>query len=553
MKKFVYISSVFFLFFYNFIIAQNSRLQLTKSDIDYKLEEINSNTDISNSEKEKALLILKSESEKLAYERGILLSGDFLMTIYAYQYKYKEIVELGNQLKKITQYKKEDPTGIVSSIYRRCGLALAYLGLDEESKKDFETAIKYVETIQDTDRKQLRLTQCYMDLFTYYNNRYRQFLHNKIYKDSTLYYLQEALKTGKSIDDNSKQISKEIKYTEIISTYMRLGIFYLEHSNEKGNLKLAEWNLIEALKTYENKDYNVSPARGKTILLNQLSWLYMEKKDYSKSIEYAERALKMEKQYKRPTARVESFEFLAGCYAAIGEKEKSKYYMQRYTVLKDSIHIANQKNVDATMKNIVENINNDHEETLNKVLIITVILVIIASITLYILWKRKSHIIHKKYEEITTKIRNEKTPEQVTESKESKSKIIIADETTKKLLHKLNKFERSKKYLEKDISLPWLASDLNTNTKYLSEIIKVYKEKSFTNYINGLRINYLLHKLVAEPKYREYKIEYLADESGFASPQVFGSAFKKETGFTPSYFISNLKNEGTNQTTENRR
>ncbi|WP_410920429.1 AraC family transcriptional regulator, partial [Pseudomonas sp. SIMBA_044] len=41
-----------------------------------------------------------------------------------------------------------------------------------------------------------------------------------------------------------------------------------------------------------------------------------------------------------------------------------------------------------------------------------------------------------------------------------------------------------------------------------------------------------------------------AEECGYSSAQVFALAFKKETGFTPSYFIENLKKESLEKDSE---
>ncbi|AZA77307.1 AraC family transcriptional regulator [Chryseobacterium sp. G0186] len=65
--------------------------------------------------------------------------------------------------------------------------------------------------------------------------------------------------------------------------------------------------------------------------------------------------------------------------------------------------------------------------------------------------------------------------------------------------------------------------------------------KSFNNYLNGLRINYITAKLYDTPIFREYKISYLAETCGFSSREVFAVIFKKETGVSPSYFINQLK------------
>ncbi len=159
--------------------------------------------------------------------------------------------------------------------------------------------------------------------------------------------------------------------------------------------------------------------------------------------------------------------------------------------------------------------------------------------------RRSNKIIHKKYEDLIAKIhqneddKRESAPEK--NNNDIKTSVTITDETVKILLLKLEKFEASKKYLRKDLSLTWMANSLATNTKYLSEVIKNYKNHNFTSYINELRINYIIKKLYEDPIYREYKITYLAEECGYATPRVFVNAFKQQTGFTPSYFVEQLK------------
>ena len=59
---------------------------------------------------------------------------------------------------------------------------------------------------------------------------------------------------------------------------------------------------------------------------------------------------------------------------------------------------------------------------------------------------------------------------------------------------------------EKDISLAVLAGQLDSNTKYLSEIINTHYNVNFNTYINKLRINYIIEKLKTDPNFINYKI-----------------------------------------------
>ncbi|WP_300671485.1 helix-turn-helix domain-containing protein [Soonwooa sp.] len=119
--------------------------------------------------------------------------------------------------------------------------------------------------------------------------------------------------------------------------------------------------------------------------------------------------------------------------------------------------------------------------------------------------------------------------------------FIIPAETQKEILDKLTVFENSDFYLNKDISIAVLAIHLDTNTKYLSDIINTYKGKNFNAYINELRINYIVSLLEEDPTYLNYKVSYLAEKAGFSSHSLFAAVFKTVTGISPNIFIKQLK------------
>ena len=124
---------------------------------------------------------------------------------------------------------------------------------------------------------------------------------------------------------------------------------------------------------------------------------------------------------------------------------------------------------------------------------------------------------------------------------------IMSKELEDELLVRLKKFEKTNKFLSKDISLGLLASYIDTNTKYLSELIKMHYNCNYNAYINNLRINYVITKLRNDPKYMTYKISYLAEISGFSSHSSFATVFKQITGNTPAVFIDFLKKELANE------
>ncbi|WP_053990622.1 AraC family transcriptional regulator [Mangrovimonas sp. TPBH4] len=122
-------------------------------------------------------------------------------------------------------------------------------------------------------------------------------------------------------------------------------------------------------------------------------------------------------------------------------------------------------------------------------------------------------------------------------------KLVIPEETEKTILSKLKKFQNSRKFLSKDMSIAVLAGQFETNTKYLSEIINKHYNDNFNTFINKLRINYIIEKLKEDPNYINYKISVLAEECGFSSHSSFATVFKNIVGMPPATYINLLKEE----------
>ena len=108
------------------------------------------------------------------------------------------------------------------------------------------------------------------------------------------------------------------------------------------------------------------------------------------------------------------------------------------------------------------------------------------------------------------------------------------------VLKQLEKFEEKEKYLAKDITLNKVAKMFDSNIVYVSKIIAYHRQKKFIDYINDLKIEYIIRLLNTNTKFRKYTNKALADEAGFSTTQHFTRAFFKNTGISPTYFIKKL-------------
>ncbi len=126
---------------------------------------------------------------------------------------------------------------------------------------------------------------------------------------------------------------------------------------------------------------------------------------------------------------------------------------------------------------------------------------------------------------------------------ETQSKIskTIPEDVVSLILKELENFETKELFLKKGITLASLAKSTKTNTAYLSEIINTHKGKNFAAYLNDLRINYAINKLVTDKRFRSYKLYVIADELGYNNEQAFSLAFKKKTGTTLSIYIREIE------------
>jgi AraC-like DNA-binding protein len=123
----------------------------------------------------------------------------------------------------------------------------------------------------------------------------------------------------------------------------------------------------------------------------------------------------------------------------------------------------------------------------------------------------------------------------------NKETLNIPKEIINSVLVGLALFEKEHQYISKDITLNLLAKNLDTNTNYLSKIINHYKDTSFSNYLNNLRINNIVNQLKKNTTIRKFTIKAIAQEAGFNNSDSFSKVFFKVKGVKPSVYIKGLK------------
>ncbi len=111
----------------------------------------------------------------------------------------------------------------------------------------------------------------------------------------------------------------------------------------------------------------------------------------------------------------------------------------------------------------------------------------------------------------------------------------LSDNVKIKIIEDLEKYMTMKPYNYSNLTIDDVAESLQTNTKYLSQIINETYQKNFYNYINMFRVNDSKEMLIS-PEFSNYSTEGIAKSVGFNSKSSFYTAFKKYTGLTPIEF-----------------
>jgi AraC-like DNA-binding protein len=156
---------------------------------------------------------------------------------------------------------------------------------------------------------------------------------------------------------------------------------------------------------------------------------------------------------------------------------------------------------------------------------------------------RNKRIYEQKFKDLLTKTHNINNLRPKIKSEKDKTIDINLEKLCNKILHLLEKLERDQKFLQKNLTLPELAVRFKCNPRYLSLVIAHSRNKTFTKYINDLKVDYLINLFKTDKIIRNYNNSALAEEAGFSTTQRFTTAFLSRTNMSPINFIGQLKME----------
>ena len=351
--------------------------------------------------------------------------------------------------------------------------------------------------------------------------------------DAALLEIADAKQIAAKIPDADPKVASEPFLTE--------GQIHLS----KKRYDLAEACFSKSLQLLQKTDSNTLQFSK---VLDEMAVVNFQQKQHQKAVGLLLKALKIAKKLQHIPLQESINRKLAVNYLALKNRELYHFYNQKYLELKDADDNLGSESTNAAF-NLISHEQElalaAEEEELAGYLYMSLAAVMLALICFTVLFFRNKSRIQR-FQEIRKYLVlgiKSTIPVVIETKKEPAKNLVIPVETEQNLLAKLKKFETSTRFTNKEMSLAVLAAQFDTNTKYLSEIINKHNNDNFNTYINKLRIAYIIEKIKTEPNYRNYKISYLADESGFSSHSSFTTIFKSITGIAPTTFIEFAKED----------
>ena len=516
----------FVIFFFTYLVkAQNKNAfdsVYTKTYIETSLKNFDKATYIADS------LFVISETPYFQ-TKSLMLSA----TLYQQKGAFRKAVDYAQKADQIISNTNNEPwkarvSGFLATQYR-------ILKLYDKSKKYSEKAFEISEKIENPEMANSTkgLMQQEMAYLEQEKKNYRKSINHIIKAQQ---YFSKITQNKDALTANNEQL--------LGLNYFKLKEFDKSQNHYQKALELTD---------------KMPPYYLKGLVYDGLANIYLEKNDLKKAKENIDLAEKISEESQYLLLKNEINGTLKKYYLLTKNQDSLKKTEEKAEIITEQLSENISSFIDEDFSKLEKKNTEIEKKSMKKNIILGVSLFFILLIgLLFLQYRRKQKESIATFKEIIRKSRNEIGPSEMKikaatnypqiekeqanpiMQKISEQEGVMTLETEQKLLKKLEEFEESDLCINRNISLPFLSSHFGNNTKYLSYVINTHKKKTFNNYINDLRIKYIVKKLNEEPLYRQYKIAVLAEEAGFSSPNKFATIFKEVTSLSPSLFIKYL-------------
>jgi tetratricopeptide (TPR) repeat protein len=379
---------------------------------------------------------------------------------------------------------------------------------------------------------------------------------------NNLAYIYQETKSYDSaliLYQQSAQIAKNLgKIGNLAVRHINIGVLFLQ----AGSYDSAAYYVQKGLQTNRKLGLKHSISGA----LQSMGMIAMAQNNYTRAKEYFDEALSMALSLNARMTLEKIYEGRSKLYETTGNYRAALDDYRKFVAIRDSVFTTKSQEKLAEMHARYETEKKQqHIELLIKdnalqktelrkkqitllALVGGIVILAISALIIGLLYMQKSRA-NRKLVEKNLELMNQE--ENVLASADAQEwKPSVPDEETNRIVGEIEHLMKSQKiYIQQQITLAALASELKTNTSYLSHIINEKYKMNFSNFLNTYRIREA-QKMFTRNQHHTMTLEGIAESVGYHSRSTFNAAFKKISGVTPSVFIKNIEEINKNQTLE---
>lgn len=362
--------------------------------------------------------------------------------------------------------------------------------------------------------------------------------------DSLLYYQTAAnnsIKRQKFTANDLKLVGVSYSMELLRNINMDINELKAEHYKQTNDIDLAiayyKQNIEQAL----TQDKYLPAITA----LWSISELYQQLNERDSLLLYADSCYKIAQKQKQFRYAMESAKMLANATPSL-----ANHYLSQALAFSDSITqmeasekkqnelallVTTQAQDSLFYYQIKQDKNNAIVKLQRLSIIGLIVILLISGILIYIIIDRQK-LLKSEYLRLTQTMLDKIKEEDLKKNLQNKKTSTVVNE----IKERLNEIMTTQKvFTQQNLSISELATLLNTNVNYLSQIINTDFATNYNDYLNELRVKEAC-RIMKNDLELKYSVDQIADMVGFSSRSTFYCAFKKFAGITPAFFQKNV-------------
>lgn len=361
-----------------------------------------------------------------------------------------------------------------------------------------------------------------------------------------------------------------------------IGTFRSQDIPEQTPMYKYMLNICDAMEFFSAKDYenalpcfdeamkNInafdSPERYYIITIKNKANVYRLMRHYDEAIEEMKTAEDIARKYQTKDALVELYRLMAEIYKEKGDDKTAHDYKFMYYEKKDSL-VSQSKLESVNSLRFTNKLQkmNEYVQQLNQKrkihsiinISITIVACTIAVFMIVIVRKNKrlkenNHQLYLNNVEAMEKEKIERLRrmeyERMLQSQNDDTKKIkyqtsaLKQDDKTEILKKIQEvMEDTALICSDDFTLNKLSELIESNYKYVSQVINEAYKQNFKQFVTTCRIREACRRFNSNEEFSNLTIEAIAESVGFKSRSSFIAAFKRIVGITPSEYIKKAK------------